>query len=51
MKVGDRGVHIYTPLEIARLLEAARRHYPDYVPVVAIGAFAGLRSAEIERLT
>ncbi len=26
------------------------QHYPDYLPSLAIGAFAGLRSAEIERL-
>jgi len=32
---------------IARLLAAAT---PDFLPSLAIGAFAGLRSAEIERL-
>jgi integrase len=51
IRVRSGDVQIYTPVEIARLLEAAKEHYPDYVPVLAIGAFAGLRSAEIERLT
>ena len=40
-------VAIFTPAEIARLLAAAS---PDSLPCLAIGAFAGLRSAEIERL-
>lgn len=43
-------VEIYSPIEIARLLEAAKANYPDYLPCLAIAAFAGLRSAEIERL-
>jgi integrase len=43
---GD-AIEIYTPTEILKLLDAA----PDvFKPVLAIGAFAGLRSAEIERL-
>jgi integrase len=42
------GVAIFTPGEIARLLAAVS---PDFLPCLAIGAFAGLRSAEIERLT
>jgi len=40
-------VPIYSPEELAKLFAAAP---PDYVPCLAIGAFAGLRSAEIERL-
>lgn len=44
------GIPIFTPEEIARLLEAARSNNPDFVPALAIGAFAGIRSAEIERL-
>jgi len=40
-------VGIYKPAEISKLLTAAT---PDFLPCVAIGAFAGLRSAEIERL-
>lgn len=40
-------VEIYTPGELARLLSAAPA---NFLPSLAIGAFAGLRSAEIERL-
>lgn len=43
---GD-AVEIYTPEEIARLLAAAPK---DFLPCIALGAFAGLRSAEVERL-
>ena len=45
--VPDRDVAIYTPAEVASLLAAAA---PEFLPCVALGAFAGLRSAEIERL-
>jgi integrase len=45
---GETG--IFTPVEIARLLEAAGENFPDFLPCLALGAFAGLRSAEIERL-
>jgi site-specific recombinase XerD len=51
LKVRNGDVEIFTPAEIARLLESARANYPDFLPCLAIGAFAGLRSAEIERLT
>jgi len=44
-KAGD--IEIFTPLEIARFLTYSR---PELVPFLAIGAFAGLRSAEIGRL-
>ena len=40
-------IEIFTPWEVAQFLAFAR---PEMVPFVAIGAFAGLRSAEIERL-
>lgn len=43
---GD-AVSIYSPPEIARLLAAAPT---EFLPCLALGAFAGLRSAEIERL-
>lgn len=48
-KIEVRGgdIAIFTPTEIARLLTAAT---PEFLPCLAIGAFAGLRSAEIERL-
>jgi integrase len=47
VKVRNGDVEIFTPVEIARLLAAAS---PDFLPCITIGAFAGLRSAEIERL-
>jgi len=40
-------IEIFTPAEMEVLLRFAR---PELVPFLAIGAFAGLRSAEIERL-
>jgi integrase len=40
-------VQIFTPDELRRLLAAMRS---DLVPFVALGAFAGLRTAEIQRL-
>jgi integrase len=43
-KIGE--IEIYTPHEITRLLLAAG----DMTPFIAIGAFAGLRHAEIARL-
>src|SRR5262249_30078371 len=50
-KAWNGDIEIFTPTEIARLLESARVNYPDYLPCLAISAFAGLRSAEVERLT
>ncbi|PYI86183.1 MAG: hypothetical protein DME26_09545 [Verrucomicrobia bacterium] len=44
-KAGD--IEIFTPQEIANFLTYSRQ---EMVPFLAIGAFAGLRSAEIERL-
>jgi integrase len=46
-KVVDSAVGILTVEQTARLLESAA---PDLVPYIAIGAFAGLRRAELERL-
>jgi len=40
-------ITIYSPWEITQFLNHSR---PEMVPFLAIGAFAGLRSAEIERL-
>jgi integrase len=40
-------IEIFTPAEIREVLAAAR---PEMIPFLAIGAFAGLRSAEIARL-
>jgi integrase len=47
VKVRRGDITVYSPTEIARLLAAAK---PDFLPSLAIGAFAGLRSAEIVRL-
>ncbi len=47
VKVNGGEIEIFTPDEITRLLSAAS---PEFLPVLAIGAFAGLRTAEIERL-
>jgi len=47
VKVKHAATEIFTPKEIEKLLTAAK---PDFLPCLAIGAFAGLRSAEIERL-
>ena len=38
---------VFTPAQMQTVLEKAPR---DFIPYLAIGAFAGLRSAEIERL-
>ena len=42
---------IFTPEELNRLLSAAQENVPDVLGFLVIGAFAGLRMAEIERLT
>jgi len=47
VKVNGGEIEIYTPAEIQRLLAAAS---PEFMPCIALGAFAGVRSAEIERL-
>jgi integrase len=49
-KLIDRPPEIFTVNELQALLEAANRVAPDVVPMLAIGAFAGLREAEIQRL-
>jgi integrase len=46
-KIKNGEVKIFTPDETHRLLAAATE---DFLPCLAIGLFAGLRSAEIERL-
>jgi integrase len=45
--VPEGKIEIYTPTEIDRLLNAAT---PDFQVCIALGAFAGLRSSEIQRL-
>jgi integrase len=46
-KIRNGEIEIFTPDEARRLLSAATK---DFLPCLAIGLFAGLRSAEIERL-
>jgi integrase len=50
VKLNGGDVEIFTPREIRRLLDTAKEKFSDFLPCIAIGAFAGLRSAEIERL-
>lgn len=51
LKKFKRGkTQVFSPQEIVKLLDAAEEKFPEFVPCIAIGAFAGLRSAEIERL-
>ena len=45
-KVKQREVEIYTPSEMARLLNAADK---DFVPYLALIAFGGVRSAELHK--
>lgn len=41
-------VEVFSPLEVQKLLTHADR---EFLPCIAIGAFAGLRSSEVERLS
>ena len=47
LEVRGGDTEVFTPAEIQKLLAAASE---DYLPCLAIGAFAGLRSAEVERM-
>jgi integrase len=49
-KLPDNPPEIFTVDELRALLEAANRVASDVVPMLTIGAFAGLRDAEIKRL-
>jgi integrase len=49
-KLADLPPEIFTVDELAALLNAAAKRAPDVVPMLAIGAFAGVREAEIKRL-
>jgi integrase len=49
-KLIDKAPDIFSVDDLRSLLEVARRVAPAVVPMLAIGAFAGLRDAEIERL-
>jgi integrase len=47
-KVPDTEIQIFTPDEMEKILLAA---HARILPLIAIGGFAGIRSAEIQRLT
>jgi integrase len=49
-KLIDKAPEIFAVDELRALLDAANRAAPDVLPMLAIGAFAGLRDAEIKRL-
>jgi integrase len=49
-KLSENPPEIFTVDELRSLLDAASRAAPDVVPMLAIGAFAGVRDAEIKRL-
>jgi integrase len=49
-KLVDKPPEIFSVDELAALLNAAATHAPEVVPMLAIGAFAGVREAEIKRL-
>jgi integrase len=49
-KLANKPPEIFTVDELRSLLETAQRQAPEILPMLAIGAFAGLRQAEIQRL-
>jgi integrase len=49
-KLIDAPPEIFAVDELRSLLDTASRETPDVLPMLAIGAFAGLRDAEIKRL-
>jgi integrase len=49
-KLVDKAPEIFAVDELSALLNAANTVAPDVVPMLAIGAFAGLRESEIKRL-
>jgi integrase len=50
VKLQDNPPEIFTVDELQSLLETAQRVAPDVLPMLALGAFAGVRDAEIKRL-
>jgi integrase len=50
-KLIDKAPEIFSVDELTGLLHAASTNAPGAVPMLTIGAFAGLREAEIKRLT
>jgi integrase len=49
-KLPDNPPEIFAVDELRALLEAARQYAPDVLPMLAIGAFAGVRDAELKRI-
>jgi integrase len=49
-KLVENAPEIFAVDELRALSESANRIAPDVLPMIAIGAFAGLRDAEIQRL-
>jgi integrase len=49
-KLPDNPPEIFTVDQLQGLLDAAQQHAPDVLPMLAIGAFTGLRDAEVRRL-
>jgi len=49
-KVKDSPVPIFTPKEVVTTLNYASEEYPELIPFLALGFFAGIRTAEIERM-
>ena len=49
-KLIDKAPEIFTVDELRALLEQARCTEPEVLPMLAIGAFAGLRDSEVKRL-
>jgi integrase len=49
-KLIDKAPEIFSVDELSALLNAASMVAPDVLPILAIGAFAGLRESEVKRL-
>lgn len=47
IKVRNGDIEIFKPAEMARILAAAS---PEFLPCIVLGAFAGVRTSEIQRL-
>jgi len=50
-KLVDKAPEIFSVDDVSALLNAASTVAPDVLPILAIGAFAGLRESEIKRLS
>jgi len=50
LKDMGKDISTFSPAEISALLEAAAKDEPDCLPYLAVGAFCGVRGAEMARL-